>query len=141
VRQGRWDDVLYDVAESQSGCFSAAQAFSAGLHQVRLVQLEGSKDIDRVSRGVYRLMRYPASAFGQYMEAVLWPQVRRPKVRGVISHESALAMYGLSDVSPSNVLIRLPAERAIRNVHASHLGVRLLARQIVDGQAITHFGY
>jgi predicted transcriptional regulator of viral defense system len=40
--------------------------------------------------------------------------VRRPKVRGTISHESALALYGLSDVSPSKVHITLPPALRIR---------------------------
>ena len=37
------------------------------------------------------------------MEAMLWPQVRRPDAHGLISHESALAIYGLSDASPAKV--------------------------------------
>ena len=65
-------------------------------------------DIERVTRGVYRLMRYPVSPLGQYMEAALWPQVRRPDAHGVISHESALAIYGLSDASPAKVHVTLP---------------------------------
>jgi hypothetical protein len=105
----------------------------------------------------------------QYMEASLWPQVRRPEMRGTISHESALALYGLSDVSPSKVHITLPpalrirrappahlaihhahldpkdvqvvegipvttAERAIRDVHAAHLGPALVRQAINDGR-------
>lgn len=62
---------------------------------MRLAQLHKTGDIERVTRGVYRLTRYPISPLGQYMEAALWPQVRRPDARGVISHESALAIYGL----------------------------------------------
>src|SRR5690606_39559668 len=68
-----------------------------GLHQVRLVQLAQQGDIERVSRGVYRFTRFPVSRHGHLMEAVLWPQVRRPDIVGVISHESALAMHELSD--------------------------------------------
>ena len=49
-----------------------AQAQAAGLHPVRLARL-------------------PTSPIGQYMEASLWPQVRRPELRCTISHESALA--------------------------------------------------
>jgi Transcriptional regulator, AbiEi antitoxin len=169
MKPRRWDTTLYDLAENQSGYFTAAQARAAGLHPVRLVQLERSEDIERLSRGVYRLARYPISPFGQYMEASLWPQVRRPEMRGTISHESALAMYGLSDVSPSKVHITLPpalrirrtppaqlvihyapldpkdvqmiegipvttAERAIRDVHAAHLGPALVRQAIEDGR-------
>jgi predicted transcriptional regulator of viral defense system len=169
MKTRRWDTTLYELAESQAGYFTAAQARVAGLHPVRLVQLERTEDIERLSRGVYRLARYPISPFGQYMEASLWPQVRRPEMRGTISHESALAMYGLSDVSPSKVHITLPralrirrappahlaihyahldpkeiqvvesipvttAERAIRDVHATHLGPALVRQAIDDGR-------
>ena len=48
------------------------------------------------------------------MEAVLWPQVRRPDVAGVVSHESALAIHELSDVSPARVHVTLPTAVRIR---------------------------
>ncbi len=48
------------------------------------------------------------------MEAVLWPQVRRPGVNGVISHQSALSIHELSDVSPARVHLTLPTTVRIR---------------------------
>jgi predicted transcriptional regulator of viral defense system len=121
MKPRRWDTVLYDLAEGQLGYFTAAQAREAGLHPVRLVQLQKHGDIERLSRGVYRLTRYPASPLGQYMEAALWPQVRRPGAQGTISHESALVMYGLSDVSPAKVHVTLPHELRIRRAIPQHL--------------------
>lgn len=118
-----WHQKLYELAEGQLGYFTAAQARSAGVLQVRLVQLHRSGDLERVSRGVYRLARYPVSPLGQYMEAALWPQVRRPDVRGVISHASALAMYGLSDASPAKVHLTLPAGTRVRRTVPRHLVV------------------
>ena len=114
MRRRQWDTTLYRLAEGQAGYFTAAQAREAGLQQVRLAQLHRHGDIERVTRGVYRLTRYPNSPLGQYMEAALWPQVRRPNARGVISHESALAIYGLSDASPAKVHLTLPTEFRIR---------------------------
>lgn len=142
MKPRRWDSTLYEIAENQSGYFTAAQARAAGLHPVRLVQLEQHHDIERLSRGVYRLLRYPVSPYAQYMEASLWPQVRRPDVRGTISHESALAMYGLSDVSPSKVHITLPPALRIRReapphlvIHHAHLDPSDV--QIVEGIPVT----
>ena len=114
MRRRQWDTTLYELAEAQAGYFTAAQAREAGLRQVRLAQLHQRGDIERVTRGVYRLTRYPISPLGQYMEAALWPQVRRPGAHGVISHESALAIYGLSDASPAKVHVTLPTEFRIR---------------------------
>lgn len=114
MHKRQWDTVLYRIAEDQAGYFTAAQARAAGLHQVRLVQLAEQEDIERVSRGVYRVARFPVSRFGHYMEAVLWPQVRRPDIAGVISHQSALAIHELSDVSPARVHLTLPTAVRIR---------------------------
>ena len=121
MRPRRWYTLLYDLAEGQLGHFTTAQAREAGLHPVRLVQLHRHGDIERLSRGVYRLTRYPASPLGQYMEAALWPQVRRSGAQATISHESALAIYGLSDVSPAKVHITLPHALRIRRAVPRHL--------------------
>ena len=61
MRPRQWDTILYALAEEQAGYLTAAQARSAGLHQVRLAQLHRGGDIERVTRGVYRLTRYPVS--------------------------------------------------------------------------------
>lgn len=114
MHQRQWDTVLYELAEDQNGYFTATQARVAGLHPVRLVQLAQQGDIERVTRGVYRLTRYPVSPLGHYMAAVLWPQVRRPEVVGVISHQSALSIHGLSDVSPARVHLTLPTAVRLR---------------------------
>lgn len=121
MKPRRWDTLLYDLAEGQLGYFTTAQAREAGLHPVRLVQLHRHGDIERLSRGVYRLTRYPVSPLGQYMEAALWPQVRRPGAQATVSHESALAIYGLSDVSPAKVHITLPHALRIRRAVPRHL--------------------
>jgi predicted transcriptional regulator of viral defense system len=110
----QWDTVLYGIAEDQSGYFTAAQARAAGLHQVRLVQLAQQGGIERVTRGVYRFTRFPVSQLGHYMEAVLWPQVRRPDVVGVVSHQSALSIHGLSDVSPARIHMTLATDVRLR---------------------------
>jgi predicted transcriptional regulator of viral defense system len=173
VQRRLWDTTLYELAEDQAGYFTAAQARAAGLPQVRLAQLYKRGDVERVSRGVYRLTRYPVSPLGQYMAAALWPQVRRPDVQAVVSHESALAIYGLSNASPAKVHVTVPAQlrirraapphvvlhhahldpkdvqrvegvpvtvpaRAIRDVHADHLGSALVRQAIADGRRTGH---
>lgn len=142
MNKRQWDTVLYGIAEDQAGYFTAAQALAAGLHQVRLVQLAQQGDIERVSRGVYRFTRFPVSRHGHLMEAVLWPQVRRPDIVGVISHESALAMYELSDVSPARVHVTLPTAVRIRRevpkglvIHHADLGSEDVER--VEGVPVT----
>lgn len=121
MKRRQWDTILYELAEGQAGYFTAAQARDAGVLQVRLAQLYQRGDVERVTRGVYRLTRFPVSPLGQYMEAALWPQVRRPDAHGVISHESALAIYGLSDTSPAKIHLTLPTGLRIRRSPPKHL--------------------
>ena len=116
MHRRQWDTVLYEIAEDQSGFFTAAQARAAGLHQVRLVQLAQRGDIERETRGVYRVTRFPVSQLGHYMAAVLWPQVRRPDLIGVVSHQSALSIHGLSDVSPARIHLTLPGTVRLRRL-------------------------
>jgi predicted transcriptional regulator of viral defense system len=142
MRSREWADKLYDIAESQLGYFTASQAQSAGVHQVRLVQLHQSGDIERVSRGVYRLTRFPPSPLGQYMEAALWPQVRRPDILAVISHVSALALHELSEVSPAKIHITLQPDLRVRRAVPRQMVVHFapLASgdiQIVEGVPVT----
>ena len=142
MRRRQWDTTLYELAEAQAGYFTAAQAREAGLHQVRLVQLHQRGDVERVTRGVYRLTRYPISRLGEYMEAALWPQVHRSDARGVISHESALAMYGLSDASPAKVHVTLPTGLRIRRAVPKRLALHYADLtpkdlQQVDGVPVT----
>ena len=61
MKHRQWDTTLYQLAEPQAGYFTAAQALEAGVLQVRLAQLHQRGDIERVTRGVYRLARYPIS--------------------------------------------------------------------------------
>jgi hypothetical protein len=49
--------------------------------------------------------------------------VRRPDAHGVISHESALAIYGLSDASPAKVHVTLPTEFRIRRAVPKRLAL------------------
>jgi hypothetical protein len=142
VHRRHWDTVLYELAHDQAGYFTAAQARAAGIRQVRLVQLHKHGDLERVTRGVYRLTRYPVSPVGQYMEASLWPQVRRPEARGVISHESALALYGLSDASAVKIHVTMPGTFRIRRAMPKHLVIHYADLpptdvQRVDGVPVT----
>jgi predicted transcriptional regulator of viral defense system len=142
MRAREWPDRLYDIAENQLGYFTAAQARAAGVHPVRLVQLHQRGDIERVSRGVYRLTRFPLSPLGEYMEAALWPQVRRPGARAVISHVSALALHELSEVSPAKIHITLPPELRIRRAVPFRLVLHIASLtpkdvQLVDGVPVT----
>ena len=110
---------VYELAADQLGYFTTAQAREAGLTPMSVVMMANRHVIERVSRGVYRLEHYPPSPLAQYMEASLWPY----GMAGVVSHMSALALYGLSDVNPSKVHIIVPTAFRVRREVPKHLRI------------------
>ena len=95
---------LYDVAEDQMGFVTTAQAAENGVHPMTLVMMTNRGALERVSRGVYRLVDFPVQPLTQYMQATLWPYGKP----GVLSHETALSLYELSDADPQKVHITVP---------------------------------
>jgi predicted transcriptional regulator of viral defense system len=65
--------------------------------------MERRGTLERVAHGLYRFPAVPATALDQLMEATLWP-----RGLGVISHESALDLHDLCDVSPGKVHLTVP---------------------------------
>ena len=115
-----WDG-LYEIAESQQGCFTTAQAREVGFSdQLLQVHLHGGK-IERLHRGVYRLTRFPSAGREQEDLMVVWLWSHSS---GVFSHETALRLFGLSDVLPARIHLTLPAAPAGRNLTPPE-GVRL----------------
>ncbi|MBW1951308.1 MAG: type IV toxin-antitoxin system AbiEi family antitoxin domain-containing protein [Deltaproteobacteria bacterium] len=96
-------DHLYQIAEDQGGYFTAAQAQEAGISRRMLSHHAKTGRFQRVARGVYRLAHFPASRFEDLFVAWL-----RAGPKSAISHESALAAYGLSDVLPGEVHVTVP---------------------------------
>lgn len=109
-RQSTAAQRVYEIAVEQYGYFSAQQARAVGVDPRAVVMMARRGTVERVRRGVYRLIRFPENAMGQYMEAILWPH----GAQGVISHESALGLYEMSDVNPTAVHITLPSAYRVR---------------------------
>lgn len=101
-------DGLYRLAESQTGYFTAKQALEAGMDRstLRYHARPGGR-YERVRRGLYRLRHFPESAQEHVIAA--WLPLR--DAGGVVSHESALELYDLSDVIPEEVHISLPRRK------------------------------
>lgn len=101
-------DGLYRVAESQAGYFTTEQALAAGMDgsTLRHHARPGGR-YERVRRGLYRLRHFPS---GQH-EHVVAAWLALSNGPAVVSHESALELYELSDVIPNAVHITLPREK------------------------------
>lgn len=107
---GKVYNVLFEAAADQHGYLTTEQAIHEGIDRRTLAKMAERGTIERVSQGVYRLIQYPIFEWTHYMEASLWPQ----GVQGVISHDTALDIYELSDVNPSKVHFTVPRGHRIR---------------------------
>jgi predicted transcriptional regulator of viral defense system len=81
----------------------------------------------RIAHGLYRHTLYPASPFEDLHVALL-----RTGSESVISHDSALAVYGLSDLLPVEIHVTIPRTSSRR-----HPGLRLHTRRVPPSE-ITH---
>lgn len=98
-----WDQ-LYEIAAAQEGLFTTQQAAEAGYSPQLLVHhIRGGRML-RVRRGIYRLVHFPAGEHEELVTVWLWSEQA-----GVLSHETALGLHGLSDTLPAQVHLTLPS--------------------------------
>jgi hypothetical protein len=85
---------LFNLASEQHGYFSTAQAARCGYAPDMLMYHVKQGTFERVHRGVYRFRDFPFSPREDVVAA--WLAVGKDKA--VVSHESALDLWDLSDV-------------------------------------------
>ncbi|MEW5941996.1 MAG: type IV toxin-antitoxin system AbiEi family antitoxin domain-containing protein [Chloroflexota bacterium] len=116
-------EALFHIAETQAGYFTAKQARPAGFTPSLLAYHVRSGLFERFQRAVYRLKRFPGAPHEDLFVACL-----RVGPRAVVSHDSALALYDLSDHLPAEIHLTVPRTASRRHVglrlHTSRLGPR-----------------
>jgi predicted transcriptional regulator of viral defense system len=121
--------MLYRVAESQAGYFTAEQAVNAGMdHSMLSYHSRSGGRYQRVRRGLYRFRDFPSAPHEHVMAA--WLPLR--DAGAVVSHETALELHDLSDAIADAVHLSLSrAERGQRR----RQGVRLHTLSDPPGKA------
>lgn len=119
---------FFQLAESQGGYFSARQARRAGLSRAVLAYHVKTGRLLRVSRGVYRLAEFPETPHADLI--IAWLAAGE---EAVVSHESALLLYGLTDLLPAEIHLTVPrtASRRLPGVrfHTAKLEPSEIARR------------
>ncbi len=105
---------LLALAEQNDGLVTASEARAIGIVGSVLARLTQRGKLERVTRGVYRIPYYPTDRLSQYREAVLWARASHGPENVALSHETALAIYAISDVNPSRVHITVPKGARLR---------------------------
>jgi predicted transcriptional regulator of viral defense system len=98
-----WDR-LFETAAGQSGYVTTKQAAEAGYSTHLLRKHIHAGRVTRPRRGIYRLVHFPVGEHEELVTVWLWSEQA-----GVISHQTALSLHGLSDVLPAQVHLTLPA--------------------------------
>jgi predicted transcriptional regulator of viral defense system len=108
---------LAERAAENYGYLTGQDARELGVPMGTLNALARRGQLDRVDHGIYRVPLVPPGRLDQYKLATLWPDGR-----GVISHESALDLYGISDVNPAKLHVTVPrAYRTHRKIPALYV--------------------
>src|SRR5882724_10206078 len=122
---------LLPLAEQNDGLVTASQARALGIKDSVLARLTQRGKLERVARGVYRIPYFPADRLSQYREAVLWARASQGPEQVALSHETALGVYGISDVNPSRVHLTVPKDARLRRrkpkwivIHRGNLPLR-----------------
>jgi predicted transcriptional regulator of viral defense system len=121
-------EALYQIAEQQGGYFSAAQARQAGFSYSLLSYHVRSGRFERVRPHVYRFVLFPALPHEDLHVASL-----QAGPEAVISHDSALALYDLSDLLPDQIHVTIP-----RTASRRRPGLRLHTNQL-ESQDVTRY--
>jgi len=138
-------DELYALAEERDGLLTSKEARARGIQDSVLIRLAQRGRLERMTRGVYRIAHYPADRLAQYREAVLWAQASQGPERIALSHETALLLYGVSDVNPSRVHLTVPKSARLRREHPEWIVIHradLTPREISqhEGMPVTTVG-
>ena len=107
-------DELVALADEHDGLLTAEQAREAGVTDSVLTRLVQRGRFERTARGVFRIPYFLPDRFSQYREAVLSVKANRGPNDAALSHTTALAVYGISDVNPSLIHLTVPRSARLR---------------------------
>ena len=121
---------VHEIALDQHGFFTSEQAGQASVGRTTLASMCGRGTIERIAQGVYFDTLVPASSLASYMAATLWP-----RTGGVLSHQTALALLELSDVSPDKIHLTIPPQVRVRRTVPKQY---VLHHAALEPREITH---
>lgn len=103
-------ELLWETATVQHGFVTMRQAAAQGASKMAVQMLARRGTLERVAHGVYRFPQFPSSQYDPLMLAVLWTGCEE----ACLSHETALDVYGISDVNPNAIHVTVGKDRRLR---------------------------
>lgn len=102
---------LYELAAGQGGYFTLPDAAEAGFSAPLLQHHLKAHRVERAARGIMRLVNFPPTDEEDLVPVWLWADRA-----GAFSHETALALQGLSDALPGKKHLTVPMSWSKRRV-------------------------
>jgi predicted transcriptional regulator of viral defense system len=130
---GRNFKILFEIAADNYGFITVGEAGRAGIRPQRLAEMAARGALRREGFGLYRLEPFPDHELDAYRKATLWPH----GVEGVLSHETALDLHGLSDVNPAKIHVTVPKDYRVR--HREVPALYRLHHEDLDDHDVTRF--
>lgn len=122
---------LFALAAEQAGYFTAAQAKALGYSYQAQAHHAGAGNWLRIDRGLFRLAEWIPDVHDELARWTLWS-----KGRGVVSHESALAVHGTSEFESARVHLTVPHGFTMRDA-----AVVLHNADLPDSDVVQRAGY
>lgn len=125
---------LYEIAALQHGYFRTRQALDAGWSRAALNTAGNAGEIKSIAYGLYRFAHYPATVRDELHEI----QTLAPD--GTFSHETALTLFGLSDLLPRTTHFTIPPESGFKprpGLTIHHMRLASDERVLRDGLWLT----
>ncbi len=129
---------LFELAATQGGYFTAAQARGIGYDPRTLWHHAKTGQLERVSRGFYRLAEFPADSH----EDVIAAWVKAGPDRAAVSHETALALYDLAPIRQRSIHITVQRRHRPYKGQSRLPGVQVhtISRPFDPGDVVQRFG-
>ncbi len=123
---------LFQRAVSRQGVFTLQDARESGYSQPLVHHFVRTGRFERLGRGVYRIAEYPRGENDRLAElsALLGPDA-------ILSHESALALYPVSDVSPREYHFTVPRSKRYTRAPADDVVIHTVSSPL-DPRDIVH---
>lgn len=122
---------LFARAAEQAGYFTAAQARSIGYSYQAQAHHVGAGNWLRVDRGLFRLADWVPNIHDDLARWALWS-----KGRGVVSHETALAVHAIGEFESPRVNLTVPPGFTMRD-----RAVKLHSADLPPGDLVQRAGF
>ncbi len=99
---------LTAVAERQQGYFTASQAEQIGYSNKHHRYHLDRNNWQKIAFGLYRLPGYADTMEAEFAKWCLWSRNQKDQPQAVISHQSALAYFGLAEFDPQQIHLTVP---------------------------------